>query len=75
MPDNESPLVTLAEMASRLRLQPQDLRREVEDGRLPAVRVGTKGLLFDVESVLRILQRRAQDESSALEPGGSRGRT
>jgi 2,4-dienoyl-CoA reductase-like NADH-dependent reductase (Old Yellow Enzyme family) len=75
MVNDERVLVPLAEMAGRLRLHPQDLRREVENGRLPAVQVGTKGLLFDPECVLRILQQRAKDEASAMEPGESRGRS
>ena len=73
MSNDENVLVTLAEMASRLRLQPQEVRREVEQGRLPAVRVGAKGLLFDPATVLRILQERAQEEASALKPGDSGG--
>jgi hypothetical protein len=71
--DEAQRLVPLAEMAGRLRLHPQDLRREVESGRLPAVQVGAKGLLFDPEIVLRILQQRARDEASAMKRGGSRG--
>jgi 2,4-dienoyl-CoA reductase-like NADH-dependent reductase (Old Yellow Enzyme family) len=73
--DKRKPLVPLAEMAGQLRLHPQDLRREVENGRLPAVQVGTKGLLFDPEIVLSILEQRARDEASALKPGGQRERS
>lgn len=58
--EHEHGLETLAEIASRLRLHPQEVRREVDEGRLPAVRVGLKGLLFDPEVVLRILQQRAR---------------
>lgn len=52
-------LVTLAQLASRLRVNPSDLRLEFEAGRLPAVRLGQRGLLFDPELVERILGERA----------------
>jgi hypothetical protein len=67
--DNEHGLETLAEMASRLRLHPQELRREVEEGGLPAVKVGLKGLLFDPRVVLRILQQRAQQAAGTAGEG------
>lgn len=63
MSNDENVLVTLAEMASRLRLQPQELRREAEEGRLPAVRVGLKSLLFDPAVVDRLLRERAAKEA------------
>ena len=60
MSDEVHGLATLAEMASRLRLHPKELRREVEEGRLPAAKVGEKGLLFDPERVMALLRERAQ---------------
>lgn len=59
MEPKETRLVTLAQLASRLRVNPSDLRLEVEAGRLPAVRLGRRGLLFDPELVERILGERA----------------
>jgi len=57
---DEPEFVTLAEMAQRLRVHPGDLRREVEAGGLPAVRIGTKGLLFDPARVCLALRQRAR---------------
>ena len=68
MPDNELELVTLAAMASKLRIRPQELRREVEQGRLPAVRIGQSSLLFDPTVVERLLAARAA-EAAAANPG------
>lgn len=52
-------LLDLGAMASRLRVQPQDLRAEAEANTLPHVRVGKRGLLFDPEAVERVLAERA----------------
>jgi hypothetical protein len=53
-------LLDLGAMASRLRLQPQELRAEAEAGTLPHVRVGRRGLLFDAERVITELEARAE---------------
>jgi len=60
---NEHPrldLVPLGLMAARLGIPPTELRQDVEDGGLPAVRVGKRGLLFHVATVERLLRERAE---------------
>ena len=52
-------LLDLGAMASRLRVQPQDLRAEAEANTLPHVRVGKRGLLFNPEQVMAALDVRA----------------
>jgi len=46
-------LVPLGVMAADLGVSPADLRREALAGRVPCVRVGSRGLLFDRELVHR----------------------
>jgi hypothetical protein len=67
---NESPsegprLVSLRLMAADLGVSPSDLRREALTGRVPCVRVGNRGLLFDRELVHRVLLDRVQRETEA----------
>jgi len=56
--------VPLGAMADILHLHPTDVRHEVEEGRLPAVRVGQKGLLFGPIVVMNMLRCRARDEAA-----------
>jgi excisionase family DNA binding protein len=53
-----SDLVTLHQLAARLRLSREWLREEALAGRLPCLRVGRK-LLFNLPAVERILAERA----------------
>lgn len=59
MSEPHTKLVTLSQLAAHLRLPAAELRLEVETGRLPAVRIGKRGLLFDLEQVERLLAERA----------------
>lgn len=54
-----SQLLPLGAMAADLGVNPPDLRSEAELGRIPFVRVGKRGLLFDRELVRRLLAERA----------------
>jgi hypothetical protein len=51
-------LVPLGVMAADLGVSPSDLRREALAGRVPCVKVGNRGLLFDRELVHRALLER-----------------
>ena len=48
---SHSALLPLAAAAAHFGVSRADLRRAVERGELPAVRVGDRGLLFDAEEV------------------------
>ena len=52
-------LVSPAVLSSILGVPVRELRREAEEGRIPHVRIGEQGLLFDLEAVTRILLGRA----------------
>ncbi len=59
MSETNTKLVTLSQLAAHLRLPAAELRLEVNAERLPAVRIGKRGLLFDLERVERLLSERA----------------
>jgi len=52
-------LVPLATAAAELGIQAIELRREIERGWLPHVRVGERAILLDLELVRRLLSERA----------------
>ena len=52
-------LVPLGAAAAELGIQAKELRREVERGWLPHVRVGERAILLDLELVRRLLAERA----------------
>ena len=52
-------LVPLLALAGDLGVSPRALREAVDAGDVPAVRIGKRGLLFDRESVERVLLDRA----------------
>jgi hypothetical protein len=58
---NESDLITLAQLASHLRVPASWLRAEADAGRLPHVRAGHQRL-FNLPSVLSLLADRAARE-------------
>jgi len=64
MDEKRLQLVPLAAMAGLLRLSPADLRKDVEDGLLPAVRIGKRGLLFHVATIEGLLRQRAEQASA-----------
>ena len=56
---SQNNLVPLSAAASELGIQARELRREVERGWLPHVRVGERAILLDLELVRRLLAERA----------------
>jgi excisionase family DNA binding protein len=66
MSTNDRRLLTLGQMARRLRVPVSWLRQECEAGRIPHIRAG-KAVLFNPEAVERMLLRRA--ERSPQAPG------
>ena len=57
-------LLTTNEAASRLGLKPATIRRWVRKGSLPAVRLGSRTLRFDLDAIVggaRILLAREED--------------
>lgn len=64
-------LVPLGVMAARLGIHHAELRHDAETGKLPAVRIGRRGLLFHVATIERLLLERAgQHEVKGASRGG-----
>lgn len=65
------PLLPLGAMAARLGVQPRDLREAAENGSVPCVRLGQRGLMFDPQRVESHLVERASDlePDPCAEPG------
>jgi excisionase family DNA binding protein len=66
--ENDPDLVTLADLARRLRVSAAWIRAEADAGRLPHVRAGSQRL-FNLRAVLHLLAERA----ARLEKGGADG--
>lgn len=62
---DDSQLIPLGVMAAILGISARDLRVEANAGRLPHVRVGDKGLLFDRQRVEGCLVGRAREDASS----------
>ena len=60
---NDAELVTLRELARRLRVSCSWLKTEADSGRLPHVRAGTQRL-FNLQVVIDLLAERAAREGS-----------
>jgi len=61
-------LLPLPTLAARLGLRPKDVRLAAEHGDIPCIRVGERGLLFDMEAAERALLKRAGGETSDPQP-------
>jgi hypothetical protein len=59
--ENGENLVPLSIAASRLGIQARDLRLAVERGEVPCVRVGERGILFDLDVLRDRLLERARN--------------
>lgn len=60
-------LIPLGAMAFRLGIAARNLRAEAREGRVPCIRVGKDGLLFDPRSVeAALLVRAAQSKAQAV---------
>lgn len=64
---SDQPLLPIGPMASRIGVQPKELRAEADAGTIPCVRVGLRGLLFDPIHVEAALRARARPISAARE--------
>jgi len=64
--DVDDGLLPLGAMASLLGVQTRELRREALEGRLPCVRIGEGGLLFDPVAVVEALRERARLSAAEL---------
>ncbi len=62
-------LLPLGAMASRLGIQPRDLREAAEAGAVPCVRLGQRGLMFDPSTVEQCLIDRAGSTPVRQDPG------
>jgi hypothetical protein len=58
---SDSRLVPGAVLSAKLGVSAKDLRREALEGRLPHVRVGDHGILFEESEVIRALLARAKE--------------
>ena len=63
--DGDERLLPLGAMALRLGIQAKDLRQAAEAGAVPCIRIGERGLLFDPEALLRVLEQRAREQAKA----------
>lgn len=64
---NLTGLLPIGPMAAHLGLAPRELRAEAESGKIPHVKVGERGLLFDPERVLAVLTERARESDRESE--------
>ena len=70
MSDHDYPsgdLLPLAALASILGVRPADLRAEVDEGRLPHVRLGAQSILLDEARVRAILCARAAEAAGEVQ--------
>lgn len=65
-----SQLLPLGAMAADLGVSSPDLRSEAELGRIPFVRVGQRGMLFDRDLVTRLLAERANEATPGKDRDG-----
>jgi len=56
--------LTAAELAERLRVQPETIRGWVRQGRIPVIRFSPRALRFDFDAVVKSLTRNGGDETS-----------
>lgn len=54
---NELQLITIGELAERLRIHPDTLRGLYRRGKIPGIKIGYRTLRFDYASVLEALRR------------------
>lgn len=59
-------LITTSELASRLGVTSDTIRKWTRDGRIPCLRVGQKTLRFDADAVMAVLEA---NDSRATEGG------
>ena len=58
-------LVTAEEVAERLRLRPDTVRRWTREGRIPSIRLSAKVIRFDLDDVEAALRRESLFRSSS----------
>jgi excisionase family DNA binding protein len=67
-------LLTPAELAERLHVSPDTLRRWARRGRIPVIRASTKVLRFDLDAVLAALRMENGRRGDGLHRDDIRGR-